>query len=71
MTHDGQVSGDDAPSCPFIEAVVAAIETAIQTVFALADANSSFDARVKASAPLEPTLGFLSLPFFGLALRLG
>jgi hypothetical protein len=69
--HDGQVSGDDAPSYPFIEAVFAVIKTVIETVLALAYANSSFDACVKASAAFEPTLGFISLPLFGLAPRLG
>src|SRR4051794_20977362 len=55
----GEVVGDNTPTNPFIEAILAMIETAVELMFAFQDTNAPFDTGMEMATACEPSLLFM------------
>ena len=58
----GEVVGNDAPTDPFIEAIVTVVETTTELMFVFEHTDAAFDARLEAATAFEPRLLFMLAP---------
>ena len=65
------IIGNNGPADPALEASVAMIKTAVQTILAFEDTNTAFDAIMPMAASFEPRQFFLTLTLLRLVTRFG